>query len=274
MPQFKTVFITGSSSGIGRKTAELFHKKGWNVVATMRSPDKEKEMQTWDKTLVCKLDVTDYQSIQKAVKLAVKKFGGIDVLVNNAGYGLVGPLEELSEEQIAKQINTNVTGLLWTTKLVAPYLTEQKSGAIVNVGSFGGRITFPYYSAYHATKWAVDGFSESLSYEMSKFNVKVRVIEPGPVKTDFYTRSLDGFSELKASSKYAEGFNYTTKRMGMFTQNGASSLEVANQIYKAATSKTNRLRYPVGRGVGFILLMKRLLPTSWFIDGFKSVVMK
>ncbi len=137
------------------------------------------------------LDVTDIPSIRAAIDETIGRFGAIDALVNNAGYGLVGAFEATTSEQVERQMATNVTGLMNVTRAVLPHFRQRRAGVLVNVASMGGRLTFPFYSVYHASKWAVEGFSESLSYELQPFGVRVKIIEPGPIKTDFYDRSQD-----------------------------------------------------------------------------------
>ncbi|MCL2318378.1 MAG: SDR family oxidoreductase, partial [Methanomassiliicoccaceae archaeon] len=182
----KTVMITGSSSGIGKETARIFQKKGWNVIATMRDPNAEEELHTLENVKVVKCDVTDLDSISSAVKEGIAAFGKIDVLVNNAGYYAIGPFEAATHEQIEKQFDTNLLGVINMTKEVLPYLREQRSGTIVNVSSIAGMVTFPLHSLYNSTKWGVEGFSEALRYELRPFNIRVKIIEPGVIKTDFY----------------------------------------------------------------------------------------
>lgn len=187
----KTILITGSSSGIGRATALYFATKGWNVAATMRSPQREFELAKLPNVKVYPLDVTRPETIKEAVAAAISDFGGIDVVVNNAGYGGVGIFEAASQEQIERQFGTNVFGVMNVIREILPHFRERKGGTIINVTSVGGIITFPIYSVYHATKWAVEGFAESLQYELKPFNIKVKNIEPGAIKTDFYDRSQD-----------------------------------------------------------------------------------
>ena len=156
----KTILITGASSGIGKATAQYFHDKGWNVTATMRAPEKETQIKNDDATLLTRLDVTDEASIQAAIDATIAKFGAIDALVNNAGYGLLGTFESMSIEQIQRQFETNVFGVMRVTKAILPHFRERKAGTLINVASMGGRLTFPFYSPYHGTKWAVDGWSD------------------------------------------------------------------------------------------------------------------
>src|SRR5215212_3491116 len=187
----KVVLITGASTGIGKETAKLFQVKNWKVAATMRSPEKADDLQRIVDIECIRLDVTESESIRTAVSQTIEQFGRIDVVVNNAGYGLVGPFEAATDEQIRRQFDTNVFGVMNVCREILPIFRDQKRGTIVNVASMGGRITFPLYSLYHATKWAIEGFSEALQYEVKQFGIKIKIIEPGPIKTDFYDRSQD-----------------------------------------------------------------------------------
>ena len=187
----KVILITGASSGIGNETAKLFQSKNWKVAATMRDPGKAEDLQKIVDIECLRLDVTDPDSIRTAIARAIEIFGRIDVVVNNAGYALFGPFEASSSEQIERQYETNVLGVMNVCREILPYFREQKKGTIVNLASVGGRMTFPFYSVYNSTKWAVEGFTEALQYELAQFNIRVKLIEPGPIKTDFYNRSED-----------------------------------------------------------------------------------
>jgi NAD(P)-dependent dehydrogenase (short-subunit alcohol dehydrogenase family) len=272
MPQDKkTVFITGASSGIGLATARLFQDKGWNVVATMRTPEKAEALAKHDRTLVVRLDVTDIESIRSSLKEAIARFGSVDVLVNNAGYGLVGPFEASTPEQVQRQISTNVIGLMNVTREFIPLFRERRTGIVVNLSSMGGQVTFPLYSVYHATKWAVEGFSEALVYELEPFNVRVKIIEPGAIKTDFYDRSQD----LMTKPGLTAYDSFVAKAMAKMQQAGATAPGpdvVAMTIFGAATDGSLRLRYPVNSAS--ILWLRRLLPTRLFMGVVKSQVLK
>ena len=267
----KTVLITGTSSGIGRSTALYFASKGWNVAATMRTPEKEKELSKVDGIKLFKLDVTDPISIQSAIEESISVFGGIDVVVNNAGYGGVGVFEAASQEQIQRQFNTNVFGVMNVTRAILPYFRQKKSGTIINVTSVGGLITFPIYSVYHSTKWAVEGFAEALQYELRPFNIKIKNIEPGAIKTDFYDRSQDLFKKegLTDYDNYAKVAFENTQNAGV---NAPGPDVVAKKIYKAALDRSFRLRYPAGPQAPALLFLRRLLPLSWFRGIVKLVV--
>ena len=186
-----TILITGSSSGIGKATAKYFQEKGWNVVATMRTPEKETELSELDNVLVTRLDVQDPDSIARAVQQGIETFGKIDVLLNNAGFGAFGILEAVPVEKIRRQFDVNVIGLIETTRAILPHFRANRSGTIINVASLAGKVAFPVTSLYNATKFAVEGFSEALCYEMESIGVKVKLVEPGVIKTDFIDRSFD-----------------------------------------------------------------------------------
>ncbi len=186
----KSVLITGCSSGIGAAAAKVFSDHGWNVAATMRSPEQGEALRALPGVKVLALNVTDKASIGAAVRQTLQDFGSIDALVNNAGYGLFGPFETASQEVIKRQFDTNLFGLFDVTRAVLPSMREHQTGVIVNVASIGGLTTFPMNSLYHATKYAVVGFSESLGYELAPFGIQVKVIAPGGVATDFAGRSM------------------------------------------------------------------------------------
>jgi len=260
----KTVFITGASTGIGRETAKLFQKNGWQVIATMRRPQQEKELNQLENTMVTYCDVTDKASIEEAVRQGVERFGGIDALVNNAGYYTVGVLEAATEEQIKRQLDTNLLGLIETTQAVIPYMRKGKGGTIINLSSIAGRMSIPLQTLYHATKYAIEGFSESLQYEMAPFNVRVKLIEPGTIKTDFTGRSMT----VVAQEKLAAYQPYATQVFNNLVKNGnaGSSPEgVAKTIYKAATDGSKKMRYPTGKMKGMIKL-RQLLPVGLYMS--------
>jgi NAD(P)-dependent dehydrogenase (short-subunit alcohol dehydrogenase family) len=259
----KTVFITGASTGIGKATAELFHQQGWNVVATMRSPEKCPELASLPNVLCLLLDVTQVGTIHAAVERAIEKFGSIDVVVNNAGYALIGAFEACEMADIERQFATNVFGLMEVTRAILPHFRRRQQGVFVNVASIGGRMAFPLYSPYHATKWAVDGFSESLQYELRGFNIKVKIIEPGPIKTDFYGRSIT-VAKQAGLSAYDDYIDRIMPQMNRAGETGSPPSVTAQVIYRAATDGTWKLRYPAGGNAGLLLTLRKLLPDAWF----------
>ncbi|MCA0446933.1 MAG: SDR family oxidoreductase [Bacteroidetes bacterium] len=267
----KTVLITGSSTGIGRASAFYFQKMGWNVAATMRTPEKETELIHLENVKVYKLDVLDETGITNTIKKVMADFGNLDVVVNNAGYGAVGAFEAASEVQIKRQFDTNVFGVMNVTRSVLPYFREKKSGTIINVTSMGGLITFPLYSLYHGTKWAVEGFSESLQFELNPFNIRVKLVEPGAIKTDFYDRSMDLFKKdgLTAYDSYTA---LTMPNMQAAGANGPGPEVVAKTIFKAASDGKKKMRYPVGSNAPLLLMLRRILPNFVFFGIVKLVI--
>ena len=265
----KTIFITGASTGIGRETAKLFHSKDWNVVATMRNPGNETELSQLDNVLVTKLDVLDLHSIEKAVKESIQKFGKIDVLLNNAGYGAYGPLESFPRENILRQFNTNVIGLLDVTKALLPHFRQNRDGIIINISSVGGKMAFPFGALYHGTKFAVEGISESLSYEVEEFGGKVKIVEPGAIATDFAGRSFD-FNNDETLAEYQPLVGKVLAAVqSMFTSASPASV-AANVIYEAATDGTNQLRYTAGEDAKALIAGRKQADDASFTAGIKA----
>lgn len=265
------ILITGASSGIGLETAKLFQSKNWKVAATMRSPEKADELQRIADVETFRLDVTDVESIKAAIAGAIEKFGRIDAVVNNAGYGLLGPFEAASPEQVERQFQTNVLGLFNVCREIIPYFREQKRGTIVNISSLGGRVAFPFSSLYNATKFAVEGFSESLQYELEPFNVRLKLIEPGPIKTDFYGRSqvLARKEGLTVYDHRLEPFMEFMDKGGRDAPDGSA---VAQVIYDAVTDGSSKLRYPINtKG---LLGLRRWLPAGMFTAITKKIFLK
>ncbi|MEM8963258.1 MAG: SDR family oxidoreductase [Acidobacteriota bacterium] len=265
----KTILITGASSGIGKATATLFHDKGWHVVATMRSPHKEEELTQLDNVLVTRLDVTDPESITAALQAGIDRFGAVDVLLNNAGYGAYGPLEAFSMEGIRRQFDTNVIGLLEVTKTVLPHFRSRRSGVIVNISSIGGKMTFPLGTLYHGTKFAVEGLSEALHYELETLGIRVKIVEPGAIATDFGGRSFH-FANDESLVEYQElvgkvmaGFE------AAFDQTSPPSV-VAEVIWNAVTDGTSTLRYTAGDDAKEYMANRKALDDEAFIGGLKA----
>jgi NADP-dependent 3-hydroxy acid dehydrogenase YdfG len=267
--QSKTILITGASSGIGKETAKLFQAKGWNVIATMRNPENESELKQLENVLVTKLDVLDLDSIQNAFTEGIQKFDSIDVLLNNAGYGAYGPLEVFNRDQILRQFNTNVIGLLDVTKAVLPHFRQNKKGIIINVSSIGGKMTFPMGSLYHGTKFAVEGISESLNYEVAQFGGQVKIVEPGMIATDFSGRSLV-FSNDENIPEYQNLVNALMGAMPAMAKNSSPASVVAEVIFKAATDGTDQLRYTAGEDAKMLMANRQQYDDATFIGGIKS----
>lgn len=252
----KTVLITGTSSGLGRATAKLFHANGWNVVATMRSPEQEAELGQLDRLLVTRLDVQDPGSIDAAVAAGIARFGRIDVLINNAGYGAYGPLEATTLDSVRRQFDVNVLGVLGTTKALLPHLRANRDGAIVNIASIGGKVAFPLGVLYHGTKFAVEGISEALQYELAAFGVRVKLVEPGSIKTDFGGRSLD-FSNDPSLTEYQPMVQSVMDAFGPFMENGSTAEQIAEVVYAAALDESGELRFEGGADGKQMLALRR-----------------
>ncbi len=267
----KTVLITGASSGFGKETARLFQKNGWNVIATMRSPNKENELTQLENVFVTELDVENIESIQKAVKAGAEKFGAIDALINNAGYGLMGVFESASREQIKKQYAVNVLGLMDVTQTVLPYLRANGGGSIINISSVAGNVAFPFGGFYNSTKFAVEGLSEALSHELAALNIVVKVVEPGAIATNFRSSGvmiqcdIPEYNVAATLSKFFERLGAATAHLPK-----ATAQDVANTIYEAVTDGKMQLRYIVGEDAKFLIDLKKKNSDQDFIKQMRD----
>lgn len=262
-PMKKNVFITGTSSGIGKAAVFEFAKQGWNVIATQRNPEKEQDFKDFDNVHLFRLDVTDLGSCIESLSEAVKKFGELDVIINNAGYGVDGVFEGMSDEVIANQFNTNVFGLMRVTREAIKLMRPAGGGTIIPISSMGGKITFPLYSIYHATKFAVEGFSESLHYELAHFVIKIKLIEPDPIVTEFYGRSRQYIQPVDTNQYdgFIQKFNAAAQKV---MKDAEGPEVVAKVIFKAATDSSNQMRYAVGKPGPILLILRKLLPDSLY----------
>ncbi len=250
----KSVLITGTSSGIGEATAQYFLKRGWSVFATARHPERLGAWSRHARVIPLSLDVTNTESVRSAIDNALRITDQLDVLVNNAGVGLAGPLEAITVEEIERHLQTNFFGSIRIIQTLLPLFRKQKHGVIVNVSSIAGRFGIPFLSPYCAGKFALEGLSESLYYELLPFNIRIKLIEPGGIKTGFTQR----FSRHGA---YQPDLAIVETRMNHGSA-PASTLpgpeHVAEVIFKASTDETGRLRYPVKtRGAS---ILQRMLP--------------
>jgi len=247
----KTIFITGTSSGIGLACAKLFFQKGWNVVATMRSPDKDVELRelvdpTSRRLLLLRLDLHDFSTIEPAVKAALDHFGKVDLLVNNAGYGQYGLFEMLTRKQIQEQFEVNVFGVMDVTRAFLPHFRSRQSGGIINISSGGGHFTLPLISIYCASKFALEGFAESLSYELQPQGIFVKNVVPhsGITSTNFSKPIALVPETPKSYVEYVEKTSEDYRKM--VAARSISSWDVAEMVYEAATDGKDKLRYLVG----------------------------
>jgi NAD(P)-dependent dehydrogenase (short-subunit alcohol dehydrogenase family) len=242
----QTVLITGCSTGFGEATARHFAAQGWNVVATMRRPEAGKALAELDNVLVTRLDVEDAASIESAIAEGIARFGAIDVLVNNAGYGLFGIFESTPREKILEQFAVNVFGVMDVTRALLPHFRARRSGAIVNISSGAGVFALPMISLYNASKFAMEGFSESLSYELADLGIRVKVVEPGGVlSTGFGARSAAEASAGAVIDDYAPFAAGAAKVFdGLRNSRALATAEhVAGIIFEAATDTSDRIRY-------------------------------
>ena len=263
----KTVLVTGASSGIGAATAQHFWQKGWNVVATMRDPQKASLGIVDPRVIYPRLDVTDPETIASAISETLARFGRIDVLVNNAGYALMGPIEGATRAQLDRQFETNVFGVVNTMQAVLPVMRQQGSGTIVNVASIGGRIGFPMTAAYHGTKWAIEGISEAMRYELKPLGIRMKIIEPGGIKTNF----INGGATWATHPDYQEPIDRVQRFMHKINDSLPGSDGVAKAIYRAATDRSGRLRYsPHGE---LFLLLHALLPDRLWRSFVETVML-
>jgi NAD(P)-dependent dehydrogenase (short-subunit alcohol dehydrogenase family) len=241
----QTVLITGTSSGFGKTSAKYFAARGWNVIATMRQPEAEKDLQLIPDILVTKLDVTDTATISKAVETGIARFGRIDAVINNAGFGLFGLFETTPVEKVREQFEVNLFGVMNVIRELLPHFRKNKQGLILNVSSGAGVFALPMISFYCASKFALEGFSESLSYELASQNIRVKIIEPGGVlSTNFGKRSGTEAAQNLPLRDY-DAFVAATNQVfaGLRANRLATEEDVAKVIFEAATDGTDRLRY-------------------------------
>lgn len=268
----RTVLITGASTGFGRLTALTFQRGGWNVVATMRSPEGESELTSLPNTLVVRLDVRERASVDAAVDQAVGRFGAIDVLVNNAGHGTRGFLEEASESEMYEQFDANVFGMMRTIQSVTPHMRAAGSGVIINISSISGIFGSHLNSLYSASKFAVHGLTESLAHELSLFGIDVKVISPGIFETNFLTnlKKLSGNpkEELRRYTDIDDEL-MAASRQRMANEGGTPSnpQEVADRIYEGATTDT-----PVTSMVGSDAVAIQELKTTMTEPDFMALI--
>lgn len=269
MQKQRVVLITGCSSGIGFSTAVYLAEKGYKVYASMRDLKKKDNLLSESKKAgvsveLVQLDVTDEGSIKNAISTVLKKEGQIDVLVNNAGFGSGGFLEDFSIEEIRDQFETNFFGLISVTKEVLPIMRKQKQGYIVNISSIGGKIAFPVLSIYNASKFAVEAVTESLRGELAPFGIKVTAIEPSSTKTNFHSSVRVAEKSQNQSSPYYEYMKRFEKNIDKMSQQNVEPVVIAKTVYTAITSKNPKRSYPIGKGARMLLVLKSVLPNQVF----------
>ena len=272
----KVALVTGSSSGIGHEIALVLARNGYFTFATMRDLQKISKLESIkdEENLsleFVQLDVTNEESVRIAVQTIQDDKDRIDVLVNNAGYGLSGAFEDLSIDEIKTQFETNFYGLIRTTQAVLPIMRKQRSGIIVNISSGAGRFGYPMGSAYVSTKFAIEGLSESLSFEVEPFGIKVILIEPGMIRTNFSSASVLAKKSLDPNSPYARIMKSMEKGIKQLLENASSSQLVANITFEAISSDKPRLRYLAGKDVEQWIEAKKKMTDEEFHNMIKQL---
>ncbi|MDA1988308.1 oxidoreductase [Bacillus cereus group sp. BcHK104] len=263
----KVAIITGSSSGFGLLTTLELAKKDYLVIATMRNLEKQANLLSQATQLnllhnitVQQLDVTDQNSIHN-FQLFLKEINKVDLLINNAGYANGGFVEEIPVEEYRKQFETNLFGAISITQLVLPYMRVQKSGKIINISSISGQVGFPGLSPYVSSKYALEGWSESLRLEVKPFGIDVALVEPGSYNTNIWEVGKQlATNQSDTTSPYKEYMDKIQKHINSGSDTFGNPIDVANKIVEIAESKRTNLRYPIGKGVKFMIFAKKILP--------------
>lgn len=264
----KVALITGASSGIGLETAFKLHENGYIVYGAARRTEKMKDLEKKGIHVVA-LDVTDENSMVSCINLIIEKEGRIDVLVNNAGYGSYGAIEDVPLDEARRQFEVNIFGLARLTQLVLPTMRKNHYGKIVNISSMGGKVYTPFGGWYHATKHALEGFSDSLRLETKGFGIDVIIVEPGGIKTEWGPIAAENLKKTSGSGTYASAANKSAEGMAkMYATNQLSDPKViSNVIYKAVTARRPKIRYAKGYMAKPAIFMRK-----WFGDRFFDMV--
>lgn len=241
----KTILITGSNSGIGKITAEYFAKKNWQVIATMRNIEKAGTLKEHPNISIYPLDVTNTESIKNAKDAILKDFEKIDVLVNNAGFGCYGAFEPTTESEIDRQIAVNIKGVMMVTKIFLEHFRKNRAGLFINISSIAGLISYPLASMYVCSKWAVEGFTEAIFYELRPLNIRVKLVEPGGFKTNFQLEGIS-WSHDESMPEYMKSTEKTIESRKQRQSDLPDPIAVAEKVFEAANDDSDRLRYLVG----------------------------
>jgi short-subunit dehydrogenase len=265
----QVALITGCSSGIGYETALMLGRNGFRTFATMRNTKKSDSLQEIIRkegldVSIQQLDVNNNASIENTINNIKNEANRIDVLINNAGFGLVGFFEDLTLDEIRDQFETNFFGVLNITKKIIPIMRLQKSGTIINISSGAGQVGFPGISAYVSTKFAIEGFSESLTYELLPYGIKVVIIEPGVIKTNFFRNCKVSEHSVKKNSTYSTSLDKFQKNIEIMQEHATSPTDVAKVIIQVLGNSEPKQRYIVGNDVAMILEAKKNLSENEF----------
>lgn len=265
----RIALITGTSSGFGLLTAIQLAGQGYKVIATMRDLSRKGELEReadqaglLQQLHFLTLDVTDHASIEEVINSVQDTFGRIDVLVNNAGFATGGFIEEITMEEWRRQMETNFFGVVAVTRAVLPIMRKQRSGMIINMGSISGLSGFPGYAPYAASKFAIEGFSESLRHEMSPYGIRVVLIEPGSFRTPIWGKGMEQI-RLNEDSPYRERLAAVLCYSKHTAETAPDPQQVAALIGRITKMRAPRLRYPIGKGTRTLIIGKTLLPWKW-----------
>lgn len=260
----KIVLITGASSGIGKESAKKYREGGFIVYACARRVEKMEDLRSLGIN-VFEIDITDNESVIDGVNSVLKKEGKIDILVNNAGYGSYGAVEDVSLEEARRQFEVNIFGLSRIIKLVLPSMRKQNSGTIINISSVGGKIYSQFGAWYHATKHALEGFSDCLRLELKNFNINVVIIEPGLIQTEWSDIAMNNLERVSGKGPYSDECKRVSSSVRkMYSSGGSHPSVVARAIFKAGVNKRPKTRYAVGRFSKLFIFLRSVLTDKQF----------
>ncbi|SDC01924.1 SDR family oxidoreductase [Niabella drilacis] len=263
----KTIFITGASTGLGKATALLFHSKGWKVIATMRDVTKGSDLAKLENITVLSLDVTDPAQIGETAAKALT-LGAVDVVFNNAGYGLGGPLENLTDSEIVQLFDTNMLGTIRVTKAFVPHFKERRQGLFIAATSMAGLMAVPFNTIYNASKFAIEGWTEGMFYELGLFNIGIKTVAPGIIKSHFGENAIWAVGE-----EYKEAFDRSMASFD-FRSYFSTPEMIADIVYEAATDGKKQLRYVAGEDVNRHFAQYEELGRQGYVDQLATKVIK
>lgn len=259
----KVALVTGASSGIGKETAKLLVQNGYTVYGAARRVDKMQELKAAGVKLLA-MDVTNDDSMQKGINEIMQTEKRIDVLINNAGYGSYGSLEDVPLSEAKYQFEVNIFGLARLIQLVLPYMRQQKAGRIINISSMGGKFGEPHGAWYHGTKYAVEGLSDCLRMELKQFGIDVVIIEPGAILTEWNTIARDNLMKVSGSTAYGDLAKKHVKLLAAADARGSQPIVIAKTIVKATLANRPKTRYTAGAGAKLILFVRSLVSDRMF----------
>lgn len=263
----KVVLVTGGSSGIGRAICHVLAEKGYRVYGTSRSANKDSTDEPFQ---MIRMDVNSDESVKAAVDFIVEKEGRLDVLVNNAGLGIAGPVEESSIDDIRTIFETNVFGLVRVIQAVLPQMREQKSGNVINISSLGGLMGLPYRGIYSSSKFAVEGLTEALSMEVAQWNIKCTLVEPGDFQTNINENRYE--SDVKENSPYKEPYGRLLKIIREEVTDGKNPRIIGELIHKIVNKKNPRLHYKVGTWTQKTAVNVKRIYSDMFDRAFEKIL--